>query len=132
MKSGDSEGACHGRMPDAEPPGTGQRNESVPIGAPKQAATECAEQILGVARPCHRSAENSRPQDSTSREGGLQRTGGAVGKGESLVKDGRRKAGHKGLGQESDGMAIQLKARSPEHLTVGLQAPGTPLREADQ
>jgi len=113
MKSGDPESTRHGRVPDAEPPGTGQRHESVPIGAPKQTATECAEQVLGVARPSHRGAENPRPQDRTGREGSLQRAGCAMGKGESLVEDGRRKAGHKYLGQKRHGTAIQLEARSP-------------------
>jgi hypothetical protein len=93
----------------------------VPIRAAKQAATERAEQVLSVAGPCHRGAENPWPQDRASREGGLQRAGCATRKGESLVKDGRRKAGHKGLGQKRHGTAIQMEARPPEHLAVGLQ-----------
>jgi len=104
----------------------------VPIGAPEETATERAEQVLGVARPCHRGGENPRPQDRTSREGSLQRAGCAMGKGESLVKGGRRKAGHKSLGQKRHCRTIQLEARSPQHLTVGLQTPGVPLREANQ
>jgi hypothetical protein len=55
-----------------------------------------------------------------------------MGKGENLVKNGRRKAGHKGLGQKRHCIAIQLEARSPQHLAVGLQTPTVPLREANQ
>jgi len=55
-----------------------------------------------------------------------------MGKGENLVKDRRRKSGHKGLGQKPKGTAVQLQARPPQHLTVGLQTPGAPLRKADQ
>ena len=94
MKRGDPESTCHGRVPDAEPAGGGQRHESVPVGAPKQAATKCAKQVMGVAHPRHRGAENLWPEDRASREGCLQRAGCAMSKGETPVKDGRRQAGY--------------------------------------
>ncbi len=132
MKRGDPESTCHGRVPDAKPTGASQRDETVPVGAPKQAATECAKQVLGVARPRHRGAKNLRPKDRASRERSFQRTGCAIGKGKTPVKDGRRKAGCKGLSQERYGTAIQLEMRPPKHLAVWTQAPRVPLREADQ
>jgi len=52
-------------------------------------ATKCAKQGLGVPRPCHRGAEDLRPKDRAGREGGLQRAGGAMGKGETPVNGGR-------------------------------------------
>jgi hypothetical protein len=94
VKSGDPESTCHGRVPDAKPTGDRQRDESVPVGAFKQMATKCAKQGLGVPRPCHRGAEDLRPKDRAGREGGLQRAGGAMGKGETPVKGGRGKAGY--------------------------------------
>jgi hypothetical protein len=132
MKSGDPKSTRHGRVPDAKPTGTRQGDESVPVGMVKQAATKCAEQVLGVTCPCHRGTEGLRSKDRGRREGGLQCSGCAVGKGETPVKDGRRKTGYKGLGQKRTSTAIQLEARPPEHLAVWIQTPRVPLREADE
>ena len=132
MKRGDPESTCHGRVPDTKPTGASQSDETVPVGAPKQAVTERAKQVLGVAGPRHRGADSLRPKDRASRERSFQRAGCAMGKGKTPVEDGRGKAGCKGLSQERYGTAIQLEMRPPEHLAARIQAPRVPLREADQ
>jgi hypothetical protein len=104
----------------------------VPIGAAKQAVTECAKQVLHIACPRHGGAEGLRPKDRASRERGFQRAGCAMGKIETPVDDNRGKAGCKGPSQKRYGAAIQLEIRPPEHLAAWIQAPRVPLREADQ
>ena len=84
-------------------------------GAPKQPAPERTKQILGAARPRHRDAEDLGPKDRASRECGLQCAGCAMGKGETPVKDGRRKARHESFGQDRHCPSIQLEARAAKH-----------------
>ena len=86
---------------------------------------------MGVARPRHRGAKSLRPKDRGSRERSFQRAGCAIGKANTPVKDGRRKARRKDLSEQRCGTAIQLEMRPPQHLAVWIQAPRVPLREAD-